>query len=59
MNTYKIWVEICGGYYTNVEAESFDKAIDIAIGNANPYEVMNWDYDAEITDWDYDAMDGE
>ena len=46
MNTYRIWVDIRGGYYTKVEAENLDEAIEIAIDDADPYRVNEWDYDA-------------
>ena len=46
MQKYRIWVEIRGGYYTTIEAENFNEAIDIAIKNADPYNVQDWDYDA-------------
>lgn len=46
MQTYRLYVELKGGYYTNVEADSFDEAIDIAIADADPYNIIDWDIDA-------------
>lgn len=48
---YKVWVNFQGGYYTTVEANSPDEALDIAADEADAFEVGNgWDIDVEIED---------
>lgn len=48
---YKIWINFQGGYYTTIEANSPDEAVDIAIDEADVLEVGgDWDIDAEIED---------
>ena len=47
---YKIWVNFQGGYYTTIEANSSDEALNIATDEADPFEVDGWDIDVEIED---------
>ena len=47
MKEFRLWVELRGGYYTNVEANDLNEAIDIAIAEADPYESDDWDIDVE------------
>jgi hypothetical protein len=47
MKEFKLWVEVRGGYYTNVEADSLEEAIDIAMDEADFLEVDEWDYAVE------------
>jgi hypothetical protein len=48
---YKVWVNFQGGYYTTIEANNRDEALDIAAEEADPFEVAGgWDIDVEIED---------
>jgi hypothetical protein len=48
---YTVWVNFQGGYYTTIEANSPDEALEIAENEADPFEVTNsWDVDVEIED---------
>lgn len=47
MKEYKIWVNFQGGYYTTIEADSRDEALDIAMEEADPFNIIAWDIDVE------------
>ena len=52
METYKIFVELTGGYYIEVEADSLDEALDIATEEADPFNIIAWDIEAEVDEHD-------
>jgi hypothetical protein len=45
MQEYRIWVDIRGGYYTTIEAESLSDALDFALDRADATNCDEWDYD--------------
>ena len=45
---YRVWVDLRGGYYTTIEANNPDEAMDLAIADADPFECMEWDIDADV-----------
>lgn len=47
MKEFKFWVEIRGGYYTNVEADSLKEAIEIAKDEADYLKMEEWEYTVE------------
>ena len=47
MAEYRIWVNMQGGYYTTVEADSKDEALDIAMDEADAFNIIDWDIDVE------------
>ena len=48
MKEYRVWVDIRGGYYTTIEADNPTDAFDIAIDEADIYNCMEWDFDADV-----------
>lgn len=50
MEDYKIWVDVRGGYYVTIPADSLQEALDIAMDEADAFNVNEWDYDVEVCD---------
>lgn len=48
MQEYKVWVTFSGCADYVVMAEDEEEAKDIAINEADVFDCMAWDYDAEI-----------
>ena len=48
MQEYKVWVMFSGCAQYTIMAENEEEARDIAIDQADVYDCMEWDYDAEV-----------
>ena len=47
MNCYEVWVSLCGATKVTVYANSEEEARELAIEAADPFDIDQWDFDAE------------
>lgn len=47
MNEYRVYVGMQGGYYTTIEANSLEEALNIAEEEADPFNIIAWDVNVE------------